>query len=1018
MKLQLSLFIALAFLLIVIPNISAFEFDNIKEYDQLRNEITFKNSFLGIPTSTIAVAKLDTPQINYVMPGKDRLVAEFTITSYEEYTNIIKEMQLVNLKNGQDISRTITYKYKESYYVDIPTYIEECKEVLIKNETGESNPTICTKIEKGTHQEIRYRYIPLEKMDLKIETMTIGIFTDVYEGDNVEWYPTMFGQKVTEWAIWTAALNVGLVSYYDFNNNTGNLIDKVAGKYNLTQSGTVPSQNGILNNSRGNYTTSDYFSNTYANSPSNFDVNNFTISFWVNISQIIPDWHGVIGNMNVAQMKDQGWGFSQYDPNMNWSFRFKNQTAGKDIEYPLASLGRWMNFVVVRAGTNISLYVNGTIFNSFITSIGSNYSSNASYGLHIGSLRGYSDDKFFNGNIDEVGIWNRSLSASEINDLYNGGSGLPYLNNIGINLDSPTNNKRFYNNNITFNATISAGVGVLVNASLWDNSTGVWKRNQTQTRTGISNVTTFYNRLPNQQILWTIEVCSSGAACAFGENRTVDVNSNYVDVTSTSYNTTSYETAQETFIIAGDNLQNAILVYNGTSYATTTANNVSTVTIAIPASSGNKSFYWTMNNAADTSSTYYQNVLSTVLTLCNSTINVPYLNITFKDELTSASLNGTINPLSIQYYLGDGSVTKTYSLTNSTENSVYSLCLTPTHRTVDTQLSLTTSSTGYPIRYYAKNQNLTNATSVDIVYLLSSADGLYQPVVVTTSNGVPLSGATVSASSIIVGLVEERTTDSNGQVSLWLSGDTAYTLTTSKSGYPSDVRVVNPSTTAIQIVLGTETTVTNTTNCSSRGIDYTTTPLAISLVNDTTYSFGYILTSSYWDVNDYGFSLRLKNGTIMSGGNTGTEGTQLSLSYNTNNQTIIYSDYYYRINECYFNGTRIWIIDNTEYTGWSINFLFTDLTMYINSGLFGLDEFGRYLIIFIIIFMIAGFMSYKYSLTSPIAIVSIIFGTIFFFDIFTNLLPNIVVFKREIENGLTYIAALVLVLVIFKEVKQ
>jgi hypothetical protein len=85
--------------------------------------------------------------------------------------------------------------------------------------------------------------------------------------------------------------------------------------------------------------------------------------------------------------------------------------------------------IQVNSGTQtnssqISLYVDGNLVNSTSTAV--NYSSvlapfNGSGNTKIGRTEHCcGTSNFFNGKIDDVGIWNRALTAQEINDLYNG----------------------------------------------------------------------------------------------------------------------------------------------------------------------------------------------------------------------------------------------------------------------------------------------------------------------------------------------------------------------------------------------------------------------------------------------------------------------------------------------------------------------------------------------------------------------------------------------------------------------
>ena len=45
-------------------------------------------------------------------------------------------------------------------------------------------------------------------------------------------------------------------------------------------------------------------------------------------------------------------------------------------------------------------------------------------GLHIGADRFGTAASTFRGQIDEVAIWNRTLSATDMSELYNGGNGV------------------------------------------------------------------------------------------------------------------------------------------------------------------------------------------------------------------------------------------------------------------------------------------------------------------------------------------------------------------------------------------------------------------------------------------------------------------------------------------------------------------------------------------------------------------------------------------------------------------
>jgi hypothetical protein len=78
----------------------------------------------------------------------------------------------------------------------------------------------------------------------------------------------------------------------------------------------------------------------------------------------------------------------------------------------------WQHVVCVYEKTNnlLKIYLNG-LFESEHTQTWFNNSTSNSNPLFIGKLR-YSD-YFFNGEIDDIGIWNRVLTEEEIQNLYN-----------------------------------------------------------------------------------------------------------------------------------------------------------------------------------------------------------------------------------------------------------------------------------------------------------------------------------------------------------------------------------------------------------------------------------------------------------------------------------------------------------------------------------------------------------------------------------------------------------------------
>jgi hypothetical protein len=106
------------------------------------------------------------------------------------------------------------------------------------------------------------------------------------------------------------------------------------------------------------------------------------------------------------------------------SIKFWRHTSGVSTVFNNAvpTPGTWFQWALVDDPTaqTTTLYINGA-------SVGTNSytATGATAGnVEIGGYAGTSS--LFKGLIDEVGVWNRALTATEVTTLYNGGTGLQY----------------------------------------------------------------------------------------------------------------------------------------------------------------------------------------------------------------------------------------------------------------------------------------------------------------------------------------------------------------------------------------------------------------------------------------------------------------------------------------------------------------------------------------------------------------------------------------------------------------
>jgi len=195
------------------------------------------------------------------------------------------------------------------------------------------------------------------------------------------------------------------------------------------------------------------------------NVTNITVSTWVKLSDTQNS------RIFAAKYADtRGWGLGINDSANNIVKWFTSTDGGStntlDSSTTLSN-NVWYHVVGTFNGTTKELYVNGVLDNniSWANTIG--YTSSVS---GIGYLRS-NNVQYFNGTIDEVLIFNRSLSASEISELYQAGAGrFTDLTNASGYIDRQElieyeniGGTKYYYSNYSIDA-VKSGYDILVNS--------------------------------------------------------------------------------------------------------------------------------------------------------------------------------------------------------------------------------------------------------------------------------------------------------------------------------------------------------------------------------------------------------------------------------------------------------------------------------------------------------------------------------------------------------------------------
>lgn len=427
---------------------------------------------------------------------------------------------------------------------------------------------------------------------------------------------------------------------------------------------------------------------------------------------------------------------------------------------------------------------------------------------------------------------------------------------------------------------------------------------------------------------------------------------------------------------------------------------------------GGKNIIWEFTgvNSSGTylvnSSTARQGVSYINLSICNPDSTVPFLNVTFRNETTIGERVNAAFTSAFNYYLGSGSIYKTYSYTSSAENSSYNFCSVPTHKPSKAELTSTYSNSYSQQRGFSDLLSLSNSTYNLTLYLLPTSLGQYVTFQVVNPADQPISGATVE---VYLGslLTESKTTDSSGGATFFLNPLSTYTVNASASGYNSLLSTITPTQTAYTLQLGGSSNATQ--NDYTRGVTYTIKPsLGTELQNNTAYNFNLTISSTYWNLDSYGFIIRNTTTSLNSTSGVSSSGGYLSTQTNTGSDDYIFMDLFYVVNGTYSNFTYSWRILDPAGASWSISILFTDIQSYTSSGLFGLDSFGLSLIIFFVIFIFTGVLTYQFGLSSPTAIMVVIWALVGFFDVALGLIPGQV---GAVDNIATIVVSFILIAV-------
>jgi hypothetical protein len=301
-------------------------------------------------------------------------------------------------------------------YNDIAVY-DPNTFALVKTITGVAHPS-CVAFDPDNHHLFVVNWIGLPQIT---EYLYTGEFIKVFVSDGALSTPTMivFEQTsanttpttTTISTTTTAPINDGLIAYYPFN---GNANDESGTTNNGVEYGGIQYVSGKIDDA-AKFDMSNYIS---VNDSSSLKLNTYTFAAWINADTITG-----AGSDGANRIFEKGAGTNYWlyigntlpATNAVATVGFNNGGYINISSNTLISANSWYHITGTYDGNFLKIYINGTLDNSLKISSAINKTNEP---LIIGWRYNGTYGDHFSGLIDELRIYNRALSETEIQQLY------------------------------------------------------------------------------------------------------------------------------------------------------------------------------------------------------------------------------------------------------------------------------------------------------------------------------------------------------------------------------------------------------------------------------------------------------------------------------------------------------------------------------------------------------------------------------------------------------------------------
>lgn len=265
-----------------------------------------------------------------------------------------------------------------------------------------------------------------------------------------------------------AALDDLLLYYWDLEDTTANL-----GGYDMTAVGSPSFATGKI----GNGLSCTQNNHLIQNSGIPLPTINITINYWMKINTKTTYNSGFSRTTVAGNPKpyDTLW----YDTGTDVYWWYRGDGSSSDFgDYNVPIDTNWHMWTLTKQGTTYKIYKDGLQVDTESNAVA--IADDTS--LDMAFCQRNDDVTYLIGLMDEVGIWNRTLTDDEINiSLYNYGNGIAYANITGegpapeptFHINSSLENDAGFDDltlNISYNGTFANENTTIATCSLWENN--------------------------------------------------------------------------------------------------------------------------------------------------------------------------------------------------------------------------------------------------------------------------------------------------------------------------------------------------------------------------------------------------------------------------------------------------------------------------------------------------------------------------------------------------------------------